>query len=37
MNGKGGGIIPAARKLPMTKATKAIAKSAVRLLFDRWI
>ena len=31
MNGKSGGIFPAAKKLPMTKATEAIAKSAVRL------
>ena len=31
MNGKSGGIFPAAKKLPMTKATEAIAKSAIRL------
>ena len=31
MNGKSGGIFPAAKKLPMTKATEAIAKSTIRL------
>ena len=30
MNGKSGGIFPAVKKLPMTGATEAIAKSAIR-------
>jgi|GEM_PF-7122858 len=30
MNGKSGGIFPAAKKSPMTGATEAIAKSAIR-------
>ncbi len=30
MNGKSGGIFPAAKKMPMTGATEAIAKSAIR-------
>ena len=29
MNGKSGGIFPDAKKLPMTRATETIAKSAI--------